>query len=224
MLNSILVNTSTSIDIVGVTLCALCALIYGFIIALVHKKTSKYNKNFLITITMLPIIVMSVIMLVSGNLGMGVAVAGTFSLVRFRSIPGTSKEILSVFFAMAIGLACGVGYVVFAGIITLLVSIIILILNRVKIFEKNSSEKYLRITIPEDLDYSGVFDEVLKKYTEYYHLEQVKTTNLGSMFELKYNVILNGKTNEKKFIDDLRIRNGNLKIVLSDDTSLVDNL
>lgn len=223
MLNSILTSTTSSIDLVQVLICTLSALVCGFIIALVHKGTSKYNKNFLVTITMLPVLVMSVIMLVNGNLGMGVAVAGTFSLVRFRSIPGTSKEIMIVFFAMAIGLACGMGYVAFAGLITIISSIVIIFLSTVSLFNNNSNEKYLRITIPEDLDYSGVFDEVLNKYASKYHLEQVKTTNLGSMFELKYCITLNDNVNEKVLLDEIRIRNGNLKIVLSDDL-INDNL
>lgn len=146
---------------------------------------------------------------------MSVAIAGTFSLVRFRSVPGTSKEILTVFFAMAIGLAVGMGYVLFAGGITILGCLMMIIFNATHIYDKDRYEKHLCITIPEDLDYTEVFNDTLNKYTTKYSLDNVKTTNLGSMFELKYNVILKNNINEKEFIDDLRIKNGNLKIVLT---------
>lgn len=203
------VNTSSVLILVGVS------IILGLIIALTHKATSRYNKNFLITITMLPLLVMSIIMVVNGNLGMSVAVAGTFSLVRFRSVPGTSKEILAVFFAMAVGLGLGAGYVVLASIVTVIGSLLLVLFDKITIFDKNANEKYLRIMIPENLDYTDVFDEILKKYTNKYSIMQVKTTNLGSMFELKYLVNLKNNINEKEFIDELRVKNGNLKINLT---------
>lgn len=212
MLTNILSSGTSSLSLI---ILSLMAIVLGFVVALVHKKTSKYNKNFLTTLTLLPLLVMAVILIVNDSLGMSVAVAGTFGLIRFRSVPGTSKEILSVFFAMAIGLALGAGYILLAPAITVLASIVLLVLNGVKIFEKNSSEKYLKIVMPENLDYTNVFDDVMKKYTESYSLVQVKTTNLGSMFELKYNVVIKNGVNEKKFIDDLRTKNGNLKIGLS---------
>ena len=210
MLTNILENTNVYTILLSVGV----ALILGLIIALTHKITSKFNKNFLTTITLLPLLVTSVILVVNGNLGMGVAVAGTFSLVRFRSIAGTSKEILSVFFAMAIGLTVGAGYAILASVITILGSLVIL--DKTPIFDKNQNEKYLKITIPENIDYTEVFTEILNKYTSKYVLEQVKTTNLGSMFELKYVVTLNNNINEKAFIDELRVKNGNLKISLTE--------
>ena len=220
MLTSIL----SEVNIGSILICGGVSIGLGFLIAITHKVTSKYNKNFLTTLTVLPLLVMSVIMVVNGNLGMSVAVAGTFGLVRFRSVPGTSKEILSVFFAMAVGLACGAGYVFLALALTILGCIILLGLNKLSIFDKNKTEKILKITIPEDLDYTEVFNDILDKYTNKAILEQVKTTNLGSMFELKYNVILNKDINEKEFIDELRIRNGNLKISLSQDISNIYQL
>ena len=215
MLTSILTNSTTDVSIISVCICSVLSIVYGFILALTHKYTSKYNKNFLTTITLLPLIVMCIILLVNGNLGMSVAIAGTFSLVRFRSVPGTSKEILTVFFAMAIGLAVGMGYVLFAGGITILGCLMMIIFNATHIYDKDRYEKHLCITTPEDLDYTEVFNDTLNKYTTKYSLDNVKTTNLGSMFELKYNVILKNNINEKEFIDDLRIKNGNLKIVLT---------
>ena len=212
MLTNILssgVSSSSIIILAGV------AIVLGLIIALTHKATSRFNKNFLTTITMLPLLVMSVIMVVNGNLGMSVAVAGTFGLVRFRSVPGTSKEILSVFFAMAVGLALGAGYIVLAPIVTILGCLCLVLLDKITLFDKAANEKYLRITIPESLDYTEVFDDSLKKYTNKYSLMQVKTTNLGSMFELKYLVNIKNNVNEKEFIDELRVKNGNLKITLT---------
>lgn len=212
MLTNILTNANTSMILLSMGV----ALILGLIIAITHKVTSRYSKNFLVTITILPILVASVILVVNGNLGMGVAVAGAFGLVRFRSIAGTSKEILSIFFAMAIGLAIGAGYLILAIAITLISSLSIIILEKTNIFNTNMNEKYLKITIPENIDYTKVFNDILNKYTSKYKLEQVKTTNLGSMFELKYLVTLNNGINEKEFIDELRIKNGNLKISLSE--------
>ena len=212
MLDSIFIN---GIDVSNALLGVGCAIVYGFLIAIFHKSTSKYNKNFLITLSCLPLIIMSIILLVNGNLGMGVAVAGTFSLIRFRSLPGTSREMLSIFLAMAVGLAVGSGYVAFAGILTLTACVLMKFFSTINVFESKKYERLLKVQMPEDLDYSNVFDEVLKKYTLKYELESVKTVNLGSMFELKYRVVIDKNVNEKEFIDDLRIRNGNLKIVLS---------
>lgn len=211
MLTNILTETNTYsiILLMGV------ALILGLIIAITHKVTSKYNKYFLTTITILPLLVSTIILVVNGNLGMGVAVAGAFGLVKFRSIAGTSKEILSIFFAMAIGLVIGAGYPILAIAVTLIGSLGIIILEKTNIFEQNKNEKYLKITIPENIDYTEVFNDILDKYTYKYKLEQVKTTNLGSMFELKYLITLNNDINEKEFIDKLRIKNGNLKISLT---------
>ena len=212
MLTNILENTNTYTILLSMGL----SIILGIIIALTHKVTSKFNKNFLITIALLPLIVASVIMVVNGNLGMGIAVAGAFSLVRFRSVAGTSKEILSVFFAMAIGLTIGAGYAILAALITVIGSLTIIILEKLTIFDQNKNEKYLKISIPENINYTEVFKDILEKYTIKYTLEQVKTTNLGSMFELKYLVTLNNNINEKEFIDELRIKNGNLKISLTE--------
>lgn len=140
---------------------------------------------------------------------------GAFSLVRFRSLPGTSKEILSVFFAMTVGLATGMGHLVFAIIITIIGSLAIFILSKVALFNKNKKEKILKIMIPENLDYTNVFDDIFETYTEKVELEQVKTTNMGSMFDLSYRIILNENVNEKAFLDDLRVKNGNLKVMIS---------
>jgi len=214
MLNSVL-ESVTSLSILNLLLCSTVSIILGIIISLVHKYTSNYSKNFLITLAVLPILVQAIILMVSGNLGTSIAIVGAFSLVRFRSLPGTSKEILSVFFAMTIGLATGMGQLVFASIITVLVSILIIILSKTKFGDNKGSTKILKITIPDNLDYTNVFDNIFKKYVMNQELLQVKTINMGSMFELSYKIKLKTEINEKKFIDELRIKNGNLKIIIT---------
>lgn len=212
MLNSIF-NSSASIY--EVLISSLCAFVFGFLIALTHKVTSKYSKEFLITITLLPFLVECIILMVNGNLGTSIAILGAFSLVKFRSLPGTSKEILSVFFAMTVGLSCGMGSILFAFLITVLGCLFIMLFSNLKIFDKDCKEKILKITIPENLNYNEIFNEEFHKYTKKVTLEKVKTINMGSLFDLSYRVILKDNIIEKSFIDDLRIKNGNLKIILS---------
>lgn len=215
MLKSLFSNVSSSIDINSILLCTLVSLILGIIVAFIHKKTSKYSKNFLVTLAILPALVQTVMIMVNGNLGTSVAIVGAFSLVRFRSIPGTSKEILSVFFSMAIGLATGMGHIFFATIMTLIVSAAIYLLCKLNLFEVDSCERMLKIVVPENLDYTTMFDDIFKKYTKKIKLEKVKTINMGSLFELSFHIILNKNINEKEFLDEIRIKNGNLKIILS---------
>lgn len=215
MLNNILNNSVSSISITSILICSVASLILGSLIAITHKYTSKYNKNFLVTITVLPLLVQSVIIMVNGDLGTSIATIGAFGLIRFRSIPGTSKEILIVFFATAVGLATGMGHVVFGAIMTAIGCLSLFTFNHIKIYDNKTNEKILKVTIPENLDYTKIFDEEFKKYTKEVELEQVKTVNMGSLFELTYKVTLNKGINEKQFIDDLRIKNANLKIILS---------
>ena len=217
MLDSIFSTTSSSVELAPILLASLVAIFLGVFIAVVYKKTTKYSKNFLITLSILPLLVELVIIMVNGNLGTSVAIVGAFSLVRFRSIPGTSKEIICVFFAMSIGLILGMGYVVFAIIMTVLIALVLLLFHYIKLFDKNSLEKTLRITMPEDLDYTEVFNDVFEKYLTSYSLFQIKTINMGSMFDLSYRITLKKEVSEKAFIDDLRIKNGNLKIILTHD-------
>ena len=215
MLNSIFTGVGSSIDLISILICVICSVFLGLIVAFTYKTTSKYSKNFLITLSMLPLLVEAVIIMVNGNLGTSVAILGAFGLVKFRSLPGTSKEILFVFFTMTIGLACGMGHIFYATIITFIGCGLILLFSRVNIFELNGSMKTLKVLMPEDLDYTSVFDDIFKKYTNKVEIEKVKTTNMGSLYELTYRVSLKARINEKKFIDDLRVRNGNLKIILT---------
>lgn len=214
MFNSIFNEATNGIDLVTVSICSLVSIILGFLIAIVYKKTEKGSKYFLTSLTILPLIVQSIIMLVNGNLGMAVAISGSFSLIRFRSIAGRSKEIITVFLAMTIGVATGMGYVAFAAFITVAALLLMFLINMSNIFEQ-TEEKILKITIPENLDYTDMFDDIFKKYLDKVSLEQVKTVNMGSLFDLSYNVSLKKNINEKEFIDEIRIRNGNLKVMLS---------
>lgn len=213
MFNSIL---STEMTTITMLVCIIASILCGLIISLVYKKTGPATQNFLITLTMLPALVSLVIMLVNGNLGASVAIVGAFSLVRFRSIPGSSKDILGVFFAMSIGLATGMGYIVFALAMTILLSFIIYVLYATHFGLTNSSRRHLRITIPEDLAYTHAFDEIFSTYTNFHRLTKTKTTNLGSLFELTYDIEVKDAKLEKEMIDKIRVRNGNLPIVLSE--------
>lgn len=218
MFTSLLEQATTStgaegLSFVSAVLCLASALLFGFIIALIYMLGGRYSKSFAVSLVLLPAVVQVVIMMVNGNLGMSVAVLGTFSLVRFRSAPGSSKEICSIFFAMAVGLATGMGYITFAALITVVLGGVLLILTKTNFGEPRRTEHDLKITIPENLDYTGVFDNILEKYTTGYSLEKIKTTNLGSMFELHYSIKMKNNAEEKKLIDELRCCNGNLPIV-----------
>lgn len=215
MFNSILETTTSNLSFLNVIICIATSLVLGLVIALVHMKTCKYNKNFVITLTILPMLVQVVMLMVNGNLGTSVAVLGAFSLIRFRSIPGNSREIASIFFAMAIGLSVGMGQIYFACLITIIISLVFIISYKTKFGEVKEEVRKLKILIPEDLDYTEVFDDIFTKFTTNNYLTNVKTVNMGSMFELNYDIKLKNIKEEKKFIDELRIRNGNLKIILS---------
>ncbi|MBQ9266912.1 MAG: DUF4956 domain-containing protein [Clostridia bacterium] len=207
-------TTTTGLTFGNAAICIVSALIMGAIIAIVHMKTSKYTKNFVISIAVLPALVELAIMMVNGNLGTAVSIMGIFGLIRFRSIEGNSKEIISVFFAMVIGLAVGMGHIAFAATVTLVVSLIMLIYNKIPVGSKEN-ERNLKIVIPENLNYTNVFDEIFSEYTVKNELQKVKTTNMGSMYELSYVVEMKKDADEKKFLDDLRVRNGNLNIIMS---------
>lgn len=211
--NSILsTSTTASFSIGSVLLCSVCALVLGAVIALVYSFRTSASKSFVITLALLPAIVQLVITLVNGNLGTGVAVMGAFSLVRFRSVPGTAKEICCIFLAMAVGLATGMGFLAVAVLFTTILCGVLLVYTVLPFGESKRAEKELKITIPESLDYSGIFDDLFTKYTSKTMLMQVRTCNMGSLYRLDYRIILKDLTKEKEFMDALRCRNGNLEI------------
>ena len=194
--------------------CCLASIVLGAAVAGIYMFRHSYSKNFVVTLALLPLIVQMVITLVNGNLGAGIAVMGVFNLVRFRSIPGSAKDIGSVFLAMAIGLATGMGFIALAVLFALIVAVVNVAYVLSPFGRPHEPEKVLRVTIPEDLEYDGVFDAVLAKYTEDYELVEVQTTNMGSLFQLEYTLRLRESGLEKRLIDEVRCRNGNLKVSL----------
>lgn len=206
-------TVSSSVTVQSLLLCMGAAFVLGLAIAGIYMFRNTYTKSFVITLVLMPAIVQLIIMLVNGNIGAGIAVMGAFSLVRFRSAQGTAREISSLFLAMAVGLALGMRYIGVAAIFTLILGIFTLILELLHFGEKKKQELQLRITIPESLDYTQVFDEVFQEYAKSWKLVQVKTTNMGSMFKLEYRVTLNEAKQEKEMIDAIRCRNGNLEIL-----------
>ena len=205
------------IEVKDFLLCVGFAIVLGLIISFCYMFRTRYTKSFVITLALLPAVVCVVIMLVNGNVGTGVAVAGAFSLVRFRSIPGTAKEIGIIFLAMGAGLIAGMGYLGYALLFTVILCLFFLIYNVLDFGSRKNAAVYktITVTIPEDLDYAGIFDDIFSRYTKGAELLRVKTTNMGSLFRLTYNIVLRDPAKEKEMIDELRIRNGNLEICSS---------
>ena len=192
------------------------SLLMGIIISLIAKYKGKSSKSFYVANAILPAAVAMVIMLVNGNIGVGVAIAGAFGLVRFRSAQGSAREIAIIFISMTIGLAMGVGYVMYGAIFEIIAAVALILFEKIKFWDKNTDdEKLLKITIPENLDYQTVFDDIFLKYASSYNLIKTKSSNMGSLFILSYEIKLKDKNSEKKFIDEIRCRNGNLEIQIS---------
>lgn len=219
-------NAVAVISITDFLLCLGFSLILGLVMAFAYMYRTRYTKSFVVTLALLPAVVCIVIMLVNGNVGTGVAVAGAFSLVRFRSVPGTAKEICTLFLAMGTGLIAGMGYLGFAVLFTVIMCAMFMFYNRIDFGSKRNAAMYktFNITIPEDLDYSEVFDDIFREYTSQFDLVRVKTTNMGSMFKLTYNVTLHKSKKEKEMIDKIRCRNGNLEITVSKQETAVNEL
>jgi len=203
----------SALTVQALLICLAVSLALGMGTAAVYMFRSNYTRGFVTTLALLPAVVALVIMMVNGNIGTGVAVAGTFSLVRFRSVPGGAREICSIFFAMALGLALGMGYVAAAFLFFIIIGAMMLLFSLTGFGAENSSERVLKITIPENLDFDGLFDDIFKKYTKSVRLTRVKTTNLGTLYELHYHITLCRPEVSKDFLDELRCRNGNLTIV-----------
>ena len=217
---------TTVIPVADFLLCVASALVLGLLLAWMYMYKTRYTKSFVATLALLPAVVCVVIMMVNGNVGTGVAVAGTFSLVRFRSIPGTAREIGAIFLAMGAGLVAGMGYLAYAFLVAIVLGGAGVLFTRLDLDRDKKAARYktLHITIPEDLDYEGVFDDLLKQYAAEYELTQVKTTNMGSLFRLTYDLTLRRTGTEKDLIDQLRCRNGNLEITLSKQETVVGAL
>lgn len=215
--NNPTLTTDLSINMSSTLLSIMVALLLGLIVSIAYiLTTSKRDRspNFALSLVVLPTIVAVVILLVGSNIARAFSMAGVFTIVRFRSIPGDSKNISFVFLSMAVGLATGMGYLTFGAVVVLIIATVIVLINKLGFGVFKQKEKRLRITIPEDMNYQGAFDDLFLKYTKYCEMQKVKTTNLGTLFELSYDLIMKENVSEKEFIDAMRCRNGNLNIQL----------
>jgi len=220
MLDQIFGTTSVNenISFLTVLITLAVSILLGYIISFTYMKTGRkdlFSQNFAITLVLTPAVVAIIILLIGSNIARAFSLAGAFSIIRYRSAPGDPKDIALVLFTMAAGLACGVGAFSYALLFTFLLCALLFILNYVSYGKIKPDQRTLKITIPEDLNYEGVFDEIMKKYTDSFELVKVKTTNLGSLFELAYVVALKKGISHKVFIDEIRCKNGNLNITLT---------
>ncbi|MBQ9484949.1 DUF4956 domain-containing protein [Candidatus Saccharibacteria bacterium] len=216
MFNTIFDTSTTGLDIKTALIAAGAALLLGIMLAITHMKTSQTTKGFLVTLATLPLLVMAVMIMINGNLGTSIAILGAFSLIRFRSLQGRAKDLLAIFFAMMIGLACGMGHILFGTVITVIAIVAILLFTYTHILEPDRHERVLKIVIPEDMDYEEVFTDIFKKYTSRHRLVKMKTMNLGSLYKLTYDVKMRHGVKEKDFLDEIRVKNCNLKVLLSE--------
>ncbi len=208
-------STTDTLTISGYLICMVVSLILGLVIALCNTFRNRYTKSLTVSLVLLPVIVQTIIALVNGQLGAGIAVAGAFSLVRFRSAPASARDITSIFLAMAVGLATGMGYIGISIVLTIIVCLVNIIISFTKLGELKTGDRELKITIPESLSYDDIFQPIFEKYTVKHELIRVKTTNMGSLYNLHYRITLRNGISEKEFIDELRIYNGNLEISCS---------
>lgn len=211
MFNSIIAETGVTVS--SFFICTVVSLALGMGAAMLYMFKNRYTQSFVITLAMLPAVVQLVIMLVNGNIGTGLAVAGAFTLVRFRSVAGTAKEISMIFLSMVIGLATGMGYIVLAIVFFAVLALFFSTLTALRFGAGKENERMLKITISENLDYDGLFDDLFKKYTASAELDRIKTTNMGTLYELQYRIVLKSRNVPKEFLDELRCRNGNLNII-----------
>lgn len=217
MLESIFsTSTSTEVELMPLAVCLVSALVLGLALAAAYCVHSRHTQSFVVTLAILPAVVCVVIALVNGNVGAGVAVAGAFSLVRFRSVPGSARDIGFLFLAMCVGLACGMGYVAVGALTTVLVGGAFLVYQLAGLGGRaERGARSLRVTVPEDLDYTELFDDLFARYLTEWELVSVKTANLGSVFRLTYDVHLAPGASEKALMDEMRCRNGNLEVALA---------
>lgn len=217
LFNTVLANLSEEITPLSAVITMVIALILGGIIAFTYRKTQDeavYQRSLAITLVMLPIILSVIILFVGSNIARAFSLAGTLSIIRFRSAPGDAKDIGFIFFDIAAGLACGVGLYAYGVLFVIILCLALIILEKANMFKANLLQKTLKITIPENLNYSGAFEDILDTYTKSYTLTKIKTTDLGSLFELVYRVSMSEGVDEQQFLNELRTRNGNLTIML----------
>ena len=217
-INNAMASFVAEINVQVIILTLLAAMVFGLAISVTYMKTQRngvYSESLAITLAILPVILSMIILFVSDNFARAFSLAGTLSIIRFRSAPGEPKDIGYIFFSVAAGLAAGVGQYLYGALFVALVCVFMIVLSLVRFGTPKAYPKKLKITIPEDLDYENAFLDIFEKYTNSYKLERIKTTDLGSLFELVYNVSMKENGTDKAFIDELRCRNGNLNIILS---------
>ncbi len=219
MFDSIFSNPAIDVpmDLSKTLLCILVALLSGLVISIVYlliTAKDSQSSNLALSLVILPVIISVVILLIGSNIARAFSMAGVFALVRFRSVPGDSKDISFVFMTVAAGLSSGTGFIAFGGAVTLLLCLTLFLLSKLGFGVAKSTEKRLRVTIPEDMNYQGAFDDVFEKYTSKCKLQKVRTSNLGTLFELTYHMNMKDEKSEKEFMDELRSRNGNLNIMI----------
>ena len=216
MFNSIFDSTSAGLEITSALIAAGVALLLGVALAITHAKTTQTTKGMMITLAVLPVLVMAVMIMINGNLGTSIAILGAFSLIRFRSIAGRAKDLLAVFAAMMIGLALGMGHVLFATVVMVIYIVAVVLFTYTHFLEPDRKERVLKVVIPEDLDYDEVFEDIFKQYTSRHHLVRMKTIDMGSLYKLTYDVRMKRGVKEKEFLDAIRVKNMNLKVLLSE--------
>lgn len=226
MFESIFATSSTAqIELAPLLVCVAAALALGVVLAGLFCLSTRHTSSFAVALAVLPAIVCVVIALVNGNVGAGVAVMGAFSLVRFRSAPGTAQQIVYVFLAMCVGLAAGMGYVGVATVVTVIIGGAAFALVRFGFGSRSHGlERTIRVTIPEDLDFTDTFDGVLSAYASSYQLKSVRTAGMGTLYKLTYNATLRPNTSERELLDELRQLNGNLEIIVGSQEAVVDEL
>lgn len=215
--NQILTNTSNEITVASTLITMLTAIVLGLVISITYKRTQDgfTDRDFLLTLVMLPVILAVIIIFVGSNIARAFSLAGTLSIIRFRSAPGSAKDIGYIFFSIAAGLACGVGLYGYGAAFTAILCLVMFLLEKAKFGIPRNTSKLLKITVPENLNYQNAFDGTLREYTVKYRLIKTKTCDLGSLFELTYNIEITDGTDEHKLIDEIRIKNSNLNIVLT---------
>ncbi len=216
MFNTIFDTTANGLDIPSALIASGVALLLGIALAITHAKTTQTTKGMMVTLAVLPVLVMAVMIMINGNLGTSIAILGAFSLIRFRSLEGRAKDLLAIFAAMMIGLACGMGHILFGAVIMAIYIFATIILTFTPLLEPDCHERVLKVIIPEDLDYEDVFADIFKKYTSRSRLVRMKTMNMGSLYKLTYDIKLRHGVKEKEFLDEIRVKNCNLKVLLSE--------
>ena len=216
MFNTIFDTSTPGLEITTALIAAGVALALGIALAITHAKTTQTTKSMLITLAVLPVLVMAVMIMINGNLGTSIAILGAFSLIRFRSMEGRAKDLLAIFAAMMIGLACGMGHILFGTVIMTIYIVATVFFTYTSILEPDRNERVLKIVVPEDLDYEDVFADIFKKYTSRAHLVRMKTINMGSLYKLTYDIKLKRGAKTKEFLDEIRVKNCNLKVLLSE--------